>query len=170
MAGEASELRAGKFKRRRRKNPQWSCVAGTLGAGRGRSSPLIPTPGRFPPDPRGRSTCRASRGAGAARERTRSPHPRALPPTRARSHPRSLLIHFKVHSQNSQTFSAQRGFARERRREPLPSPSSPQGLRAWCPPRIANCIDFSRRPAVELRGVGEGGLVWGGEAARRGVG
>lgn len=63
----------------------------------------------LPPRPSRRSTCRAGPGSPAAEERTRAPHPRALPRTSARSHPRSLLIHFKVHSQNSQTFSAQRG-------------------------------------------------------------
>lgn len=42
---------------------------------------------------------------------------------RARNHPRSLLTHFKVHSQNSQTFSAQRGeLGREGESLSLPSP------------------------------------------------
>lgn len=71
--------------------------------------PSLTPPSRSPLDPRGRSTCRGSPGSPAARERTRAPHPSALPRTRARSHPRWFLTHFKVHSQNSQTFSARRG-------------------------------------------------------------
>lgn len=57
-------------------------------------------------DPRSRSTCRAGPGSRAARERIRA---RSRGRSRARSHLRLLLTHLKVHSQNSQTFSAQRG-------------------------------------------------------------
>lgn len=79
-----------------------------LGVGRGRSSPLPPPPAA-PPSTLPPLHLPSRPGSPAAEERTRAPHPRALPRPSARSHPRSLLIHFKVHSQNSQTFSAQRG-------------------------------------------------------------
>lgn len=46
----------------------------------------------------------------------------------------------------------------------------PPGSRAWCPPRICDSIHFSLHSADVLRGVGEGGPVWGAQAARRGVG
>lgn len=149
-----------------------------LGVGRGRSSPLPPPPAAppstrrpLPARPSRRSTCRAGPGSPAAEERTRAPHPRALPRTSARSHPRPLLIHFKVHSQNSQTFSAQRGV------------SLGEEARTSCFSLLPR-EDEGRVPAQSLRqhqfhartrrmcgeGVGEGERVWGRKAAPRRVG
>lgn len=103
-------LRASKFKRKKGKNPKRSCMAGPLGANLGCCFPLPPPPGRSPLNPPSRSTCRA----GPESPATSGAHPRpasarAPASTPARNHPRLFLTHFKVHSQNSQTFSAQSG-------------------------------------------------------------
>lgn len=175
MAGSGAgakgrRLRARKFKRRRGHDPQRSCGRG-LSVGRGRSSPLPPPPAAPRPRPSRRSTCRAGPGSPAAEERTRAPHPRALPRASARSHPRSLLIHFKVHSQNSQTFSAQRGVSLgEEARTSCFSPL-PRGDEGRVPAQSLRQHQFharTRRMCGE--GWARGERVWGRRAAPRRVG
>lgn len=140
-----------------------------LGVGRGRSS--LPPPPAAPPSTLPPLHLPSRPRVSSAEERTRAPHPRALPRTSARSHPRSLLIHFKVHSQNSQTFSAQRGV------------SLGEEARTSCFSLLPR-EDEGRVPAQSLRqhqfhartrrmcgeGVGEGERVWGRKAAPRRVG
>lgn len=136
------------------------------GSGRIRAQLWLPCsrPATALSTPRGCPTCPAS-AAGLERraQSSRAPHPRASQRARARSHPRSQLTHFKVHSQNSQTFPS----PMKRKPETLPSPS--KGLRAWCPLRMCDSINFSLQPADVMRGVGERGPIWGGAVAPREV-
>lgn len=123
-------------------------------------------------DPRSRSTCRAGPGSRAARERIRA-RIRARSRGRARAQPPSLASHPPQSSftKLSDFLSPKRvSWGEETRASPFLPLLLPPGSRAWCPPRICDSIHFSLHSADVLRGVGEGGPVWGAQAARRGVG
>lgn len=101
-------------------------------------------------------------------------HPRPAPvraPAKARARPSSLASHpLQSSFTKLSDFLSPKWVSWGEKARASRFPHLPRGSRAWCPPRICDSINFSPRPADERRGVGEGGRVRGGEAARRGVG
>lgn len=148
-----------------------------LGAGLGRSSPLPPPPppGRSPTLPGHTRPSLQLHLPGQPRvSSVGGAHPRPAS-ARASANARSEAPSFASHPlQSSFTklsdFLSPKGVSwgeeASASRFPLRSP----GMRARCPPRICDSINSSPHPADVQRGVGEGGQIWGREAARRGVG
>lgn len=128
-----------------------------------------PHPSRHP---RSCPTCPAT-AAGLERraQRSRARHPRAPPRVRARSHPHSQLTHFKVHSQNSQTFPS----PKERKSGTLPFPpkGSGPGAHSECAtasislPAPGGCDERGRQKGTYLGR--RGGTAKGEGGARRGA-